>query len=647
MNTLFGIDIAWVLLIGVVLALVVWSLWRWLGRRRRHHTPADPSPYRTAAAETEANWTAWKTSIRNALMQYGWVESYFLSSIPLPLHAAAMRRYVQENTGDALIFQEEPLRIELANRERMRLFLHSWKAAWELTESENSFNSVVAEIAAQLCNMLGFVRVQEEQRIFHSLHAFMVRAPALRLKVPPRFPIIFVRRREGNRDDVADLRSLMSILNVTSYFALIIDLNDFADRLDPSKNLKYLAREMIHDFIVLNGHDLRQIVVARDSGRRLVELMLQQVDLTVVSPYVTSGPVPDNMFFGRDYELKTIVRKIEETSFAVVGGRKIGKTSILAKVYRLLSEDDAHRDTRYLDCQAVTHYEAFFEAAKINWDIQLPIDAPEAFGQCIARNHSRPEAAPIVILLDEVDSLLEYDAQHGHALFRVFRALSQENHARFVFCGERTLYDQLHDGRSPLFNFGDTVQLGALTESAARRIILEPMQTMGISIQEQEEMVYEIIDLASCHPNIVQYLCQQLILEANTRRARLITPVDLQTVRHSSRFHEYFLSVTWGNTGPLERVITLLVAGHDTLSFGDLEGILAERGFAVPQSTLEQAISGLRLYGILIKVGQTYRFTSQVFAEVIQESQEVDILLTSLRNQLRDQAEREGWRPTW
>lgn len=647
MDTLFGIDIAWILLIGVVLTLAIWSLWRWLDRKRRHQAPIEPTPQRTAAAETEANWPIWKSSIRNALMQHGWVESYFLSAVPLPIHAAAMRRYVQENTGDALIFYQDPLRIELANREHMRLFLHSWKAAWELIESENSFDSVVAEMTAQLCNLLGFVQITGEHRIFHALHAFMVRAPALRLKVPPRFPIIFVRRREGNRDDVADMRSLMSILNVTSYFALIIDLNDFADRLAPSKNLKYLSREMIHDFIVLNGQDLRQIIIARDPGRRLVELMLQQVDLTVVSPYVTSGPVPENMFFGRDYELKTIVRKIDATSFSVVGGRKIGKTSVLTQVHRLLSQDDVHHDIRYLDCQAVTHYDAFFRAIKTSWDIQSSVDTPEAFERHIAREQIVPEVTPTVILLDEIDSLLEYDAQQGYALFRVFRTLSQENRCRFVFCGERVLYDQLQDGRSPLFNFGDTIQLGALTESAARRIVLEPMQTMGISIQDQEEVVYEIIDLSSCHPNIVQYLCQQLILEANTRRTRLITPVDLQTVRHSSHFHEYFLAVTWGSTGPLERAITLLIAGHNTLSFGDLEGILAERGFAVPQSTLERAISGLRLYGILIKDGQTYHFTSKVFAQVIQESQEVDILLASLRNQLRDQAEREGWRPTW
>ena len=82
---------------------------------------------------------------------------------------------------------------------------------------------------------------------------------------------------------------------------------------------------------MLNGNDLRQIIIARDPDKRLVEIILQQVDLTVVSPYMTSGPVPENMFFGRDHELKTITRKINDTSFALIGGRKIGKTSTLVQ----------------------------------------------------------------------------------------------------------------------------------------------------------------------------------------------------------------------------------------------------------------------------------------------------------------------------
>jgi hypothetical protein len=628
---------------ALAFAVVVWFVWR---RRAKMSAPDEPTvEERLSSASTEAKWPAWETSIRNALMQNGWVGEYLMpASIPQHLWVPAMRRYVEEHADDALIFDEAPPRIELANRIRMNTFHHNWKAAWELVESEDNFHNIVSDIAEQLCSVLGFVHLKEEERIYRHLHGFVVRAPALRLKVPPRFPIVFVRRREGSPDDLDDLRSLMSILDMTSYFALIVDLNDFASRLDPRKNLKMLVRDTIHDFIVLNGNDLRQILIARDAGKRLVEIILQQVDLTVISPYVTSGPVPENMFFGREHELKTITRKIGDTSFALIGGRKIGKTSTLVKVYRLLSDSQDVSRALYLDCQSVSTPDAFFEAANTLWQIYPPIRSPEDFRRYVVGNERSRQEGPAVVLLDEVDSLIAYDQEHGQALFSTFRALSQERRCRFVFCGERVLDNRLHSADSPLFNFCDVIHLGYLKETAARRIISEPMHTMGIAIQYPGEVVSDIIELSSCHPNLVQYLCQQLILEANSRHSRLVTPADLKQVRHSSAFHEYFLEVTWGNTTALEQAITLLIADQESISFGEIQEIVARSGFAVPQEQLERAIAGLRLYSILLKEGQRYRFASAAFAGVVRESQETDILLTTLRNEMREQSERGDWR---
>jgi hypothetical protein len=636
----------WVVVGACAVLLIAVIVWVVIGRRRsgsNAQVTAAPAS-NLAASATEDRWPAWETSIRNALMQHGWVDEYFLSSVPPPLWVATMRRYVEEHPDDALVFYDNLPRIELVHRLRMKTFHHNWKAAWELVDAEENFHNVVSDIATQIFDILGFVHVPEDQRIYRRLHGFVVRAPALRLKVPPRFPVVFVRRQEGSPEDLTDLRNLMSILAMTSYFALIVDLNDFADRLDPRKNLKNLVRDTIHDFIVLNGNDLRQIIIARDSGVRLVDIVLQQVDLTVVSPYVTSGPVPANMFFGRDHELKTVTRKINDTSFALIGGRKIGKTSTLARIYRLLARDRNHRGILYLDCQSVKSPDAFFEAANTIWRMEPQIHSAEDFRQYVVDQEGCADG-PVVVLLDEVDALLSYDLEQTDAtLFSLFRALSQERRCRFVFCGERVLYSQLHAADSPLFNFCDVMHLGYLKEHAARRVILEPMQTMGISIQDQEEVVYEIINLSSCHPNLVQYLCQQLILEANSRHTRLITPADLERVRHSSSFHEYFLEVTWGNTSALEQAITLLIAGEEQVSLSSIQEKLARNEFEVSQGTLEAAIAGLRLYSILLKEGQRYRFASAAFPEVVQESQEIDILLTGLRNQMREQATSGQWR---
>ena len=108
--------------IGIVVALGFVVLVRfWLRRRAHRDRQATPAiENRLSSASTEANWPAWETSIRNALLQDGWVDEYMVSSsVPQSLRVPAMRRYVEEHSDDALIFQESPPRIELANRGRI------------------------------------------------------------------------------------------------------------------------------------------------------------------------------------------------------------------------------------------------------------------------------------------------------------------------------------------------------------------------------------------------------------------------------------------------------------------------------------------------------------------------------------------------
>ncbi|MDY7040158.1 MAG: ATP-binding protein, partial [Chloroflexota bacterium] len=378
----------------------------------------------TAWTRLEENrWSAWEDAIRQALWLHGRVEEDMLLDISLRERSKAMRRFVEERPEDDLVFHTDPARIEVGAPQRIKTFLRNWKAAWETVESETTFQTIVAILASQFCDMLGFTML--DARTYRHLHGYVVKAPALRLRVPPRFPIIFLRKREFGPEDVDDVRNLMNILNMTSYFALLIDLNDRPSQLDKRKNLKYLVRGAIHDFIVLDGNDLRRIIIARDHERCLIQTILNQVDLAIVSPYVTSGPVPENMFFGRDNELKTITRKVKDCSFALIGGRKIGKTSILAKVYRLLSETPTYFPL-YLDCQAVADYDAFFEAVNSMWEVDLPSRSPNGFRRLITQKASEWTGGAVVVLLDEVDALLSYDLLAQERLFRVFRALSQE-----------------------------------------------------------------------------------------------------------------------------------------------------------------------------------------------------------------------------
>lgn len=572
----------------------------------------------------ETNWFIWHGEIRRALLQHGQVDDEVLGALPAELREEALQRYVNEHPQDNLILILDPPSLQLGEPITVQSFMRNWEILQRGISSGADIEPVAARITNQLCNLLGFTEISK--RSYKDLHGYVVQAPTLRLRIPPRFPIIVLGDAEFGAEKLDDLRDLMGVLGVTSYFALILALGEHWQG-GRVRGLKRLMHEAIHDFIVLDGENVTNLFMARDPERRLINMILEQVDLTVVSPYVISGPVPENMFFGREYELKTITRTAKDTNFAIVGGRKIGKTSVLAKVFRLLSETAGYRPF-YLDCQSVHNYEGFFEAVGTMWDVTLSQPTPDGFRRLIC--DLQTENQTIVVLLDEVDALLKHDQLHQEALLHLFRALAQEGLCRFVFCGEKRLHSSLHDPASPLFNFCNILLLSYLEPRDARRIIIEPMEELGLALQRREELVRQIIELSSCHPNLVQYTCQKLITEINERRSRTVTLNDLAAVRDSSPFSEYFLEVMWGNSSAFEKTITLLLLERDGVTFAEIEEILRQRGIVVPRRDLERALGGLILYSVLRKENDFYRFAAPSFPQIIQQSQDVDALLEGL-----------------
>ena len=131
----------------------------------------------------------------------------------------------------------------------------------------------------------------------------------------------------------------------------------------------------------------------------------------------------------------------------------------------------------------------------------------------------------------------------------------------------------------------------------ARRIILDPMATLGVEFENADALVEEIVELSSCHPNIVQAICQMLVVRINERGERIVRMDDLVHVRGSNEFLDFFFEVIWGNATTLERLITVVQAGQSTFDSADVVASLASHDCEVALPEVEQAL------GMLVHVG--------------------------------------------
>src|SRR5699024_6887579 len=103
--------------------------------------------------------------------------------------------------------------------------------------------------------------------------------------------------------------------------------------------------------IVVSASLLEQMAADRKPSDRLMDAMLAQSDLTKVSPFILNNATPARMFYGRESEAATVLSTIPTNSVAILGSRRIGKTSLIRRLQSELEE--AHFQPFFGDCQTV------------------------------------------------------------------------------------------------------------------------------------------------------------------------------------------------------------------------------------------------------------------------------------------------------
>ena len=491
-----------------------------------------------------------------------------------------------------------------------------------ITQTETLINGLLREA-------IGYT-VKSQVPYYRGIVGYMVETPLLWIR-HSRFPIFFVAYDQRNPDILSDVVSQPQMANATEYFAILIVVPTQQGTGNEAEELRHIVADSVyhHDFVVLDHHHLRSII-AKNSSQRLVEIILTQgIELSSLSPYVIKGPVPENMFFGREKEIKNISQTIHNRDYAFVGGRRIGKSSTLLRLNRLLGNDPRYF-AAYLNCEEQFSVADFLAVIADEFTDGVQEVPPMSMRNLVAGLQEAHQDKQIIFLLDEVDQLVNDDAstQDGR-LFRTFRGLSQEGKCHFIFSGSRTLFHHLHDPQSPFFNFCQSIPLKPLSEKGVAEIIRKPMQQLGIALPDEEELINQVINLTSCHPSLVQWLCHKLLQEVNARR---ITASDLTAVAATPAFSEYFIETAWGEATPLEKMLTMFV---NKPQFDLSELVAAAARYKLnDKMKIREGLRILEMYALIERRGSAYRFALTQFPRILRQLEDVPFLIESMLAQV-------------
>lgn len=411
------------------------------------------------------------------------------------------------------------------------------------------------------------------------------------------------------------------------------------------------------------------------------------------SPYVTGTPLdPRNghdVFYGREDVIAQISRQIGKRGNVVLleGNRRSGKTSILKHleghttvagwlaVYSSLQGVDGASGLG-VPTEAVFRGIAISIAkALVTLGIETPLPdgktlavGPPAFGvisracragidadapfECFREYLEQvlatlePLKLGLVVMLDEFDKLQE-GIDNGVTSPQVpenIRFLIQSYpNVSAILTGSRRLKRLREEYWSVLYGLGTTIQVTALDEANARRVVIEPVQGRLVYAKEA---IDRVIAVTAGQPYLVQCLCNQIFDYAARTKGRFITvgAVD-DSAKALVRNNEHF-AVLWDyagrgpETGRHRRQLILFICAQafrdDThVSFGPLRELLEQTGVDAAEAALDDDLAHLReleLIDVRGPIGDTeYRLTVPLMADWIEQQQDRDVVASRAR----------------
>jgi HEAT repeat protein len=518
-------------------------------------------------------------------------------------------------------------------------FAQLWGETASQPATEDRFLEQAAKTARLLCRALGLALKGEIPVCRGRCAAFLLDMGSLfsDLRLHQTVPLVFLRSRELAHGDQDDLRGLLQhLLPQPGSFALLALFTERESLVEVRRLLDQQLRQIYAmDVVVLDKDRIPELLGAQDGRLGLRKLVLSEVDLVNISPYTTTGPTPKQTFKGREKELREIVDHARDTSFALIGGRKVGKSSILLRLHKPRLPAAGYR-SYYFSCQRMSRKQPtkaeFLAALARRWAPGTPSATPAGFADLLGL---LPYHQPLVFLIDEADRLLFADRPAGWPLFGELRALAHEGRCQFVFAGERLFRDAiLEDSTGPLYNFPQVKRVGRLEYDEVKELVCRPMKDLEIRLQDEDALVRRVWDATGGHPNVVQRLCKKLIERLNADRRRHLTPADVEAVLNDPHFQRYdFLGVFWEQATVLERIVSLaLPADGGPRNLKQVRAAVKSRaGFLPPADETDGALLRLtELRSILASTPEGYDFAIRSFPEVITRTVTADDALEVL-----------------
>jgi len=587
--------------------------------------PADLSKQQIAnitltVATKDYPWYLWQTKPEiNVLTRFALLIGLAMSLLLLGLSLFFYRRYrifkhplvlrLSHQPNELLTLAPEQLaeaKRRLQKAQLLKLVLDKVNiSANTLEQAISTFHSQSAQQKAQyLAHQLGAQLITEptQHKACYELklnHDFILNLERLRLYFP-----------QTNTDPKDVFTAIKALTDSNRYITLIMGKNSQYQR-----NLYAQTQKTSNKWVAPQSGELSSLFLSPNADQVLMRILAGQLSLQYISPYQIGGGVKkQGIFFGRKEMIHQIVTN-DPANYLVVGGRQMGKSSLLRALQR------HYRDLASIDCCYITLSDEALIPRVVKKLGLKKTHQPEVFAHQLELYLQNCEQH-MVFLLDESDQFVDYEISTNYPVLNVMRRLSEEGHCTFILAGFWQLYQHaVLDYQSPIRNFAETIYVGALEKEACYQLATVPMQNINLSYANKK-IVKTLIKACGQRANLIAKACKFIVVNMSTGQ-RVINAEDVQNALYSDEINKELASWVLSNhkiKQYYDKLIVYTTIHMNDFSSGELIQRLQEKGISVDINALDRSLARLGLVCILGKDQQSGRYAYHVplFVEMIQ-----------------------------
>ena len=256
-----------------------------------------------------------------------------------------------------------------------------------------------------------------------------------------------------------------------------------------------------------------------------------------VSAFTSSQPfepdaaeLPPEMFFGRAAARRAILAMSHDMAHFVYGGRRLGKTTLLADIareYRTRRRKAARELVLHINLKGSGIGESHptedlwrFFAAELaeHGVVGSQTRRAESVRKGIKQWLDKEQGRRVLLLVDEADAFLDTECRpnQDYRVLQQVKTLMEETERRFkvVFAGLHNVQRAARDSNTPLAHLGEAIRIGPMLpetdHDAIEKLIRDPLEALGYRFVSNDSVI-RIAAETNYYPALAQQFCKELL----------------------------------------------------------------------------------------------------------------------------------------